>query len=94
MRLDLAEQLLEKFQHEETQRLSVRLQHCWTAKQQEIDRKVEKIRLDHGRGTFVHFMSLCCNFSTVTLYDIARKHYAYFLIFFSSFWYCFCHRAF
>jgi len=87
MRLDLAGQLIEKSQREETQRLSVRLQHCWTAKQQEMDRKVEKIRLDHSRGTFVHFMSLYCTFSTVTEYDIARKQHAYFCIFFSSFWY-------
>jgi len=85
MRVDLAGQLLEKSQHEETQRLSVRLQHCWTAKQQEMDRKVEKIRLDHSRGTFVHFMSHCCTFNTDTVYDIARKHHAYFCICFSSF---------
>jgi len=94
MRLDLAGQLLKKSQREETQKLSVRLQHCWTAKQQEMDRKVEKIRLDHSRGTFVHCMSLRCTFSTVTENGIARKHHAYFCICFSSFWYCFCHKAF
>ena len=94
MRLELAGQLLEKSQHEETQRLSVRLQHRWTAKQQEMDRKVEKIRLDHSRGTFAHFMSLCCTFSAVTEYDIAKKHHAYFCICFNSFWFYFCHKAF
>jgi hypothetical protein len=85
MRLDLAGQLLEKSQYEETQRLSVRLQHCWSAKQQEKDRKVEKIRLDHSRGTFVHFMPLCCIFSTVIVYDFARKHHPYFCICLSRF---------
>ncbi|GFG32380.1 hypothetical protein Cfor_04360 [Coptotermes formosanus] len=49
MRLDMARQLLQKSQHEEIQRLNTRLQHCWTAKQQEKDRKIEKIRLDHSR---------------------------------------------
>jgi hypothetical protein len=53
MRLDLAWQLLQKSQHEEARKVNTRLQHYWTAKQQEKNKKIKKIRLDHNRGTSI-----------------------------------------
>jgi hypothetical protein len=55
MRLDLAGQVIQKSQHEETHKLNIRLQHYWIAKQQEKNTKIQKIKLDHNRGTLLKF---------------------------------------
>jgi hypothetical protein len=53
MRLDLAWQIIQKSQHEETHKLNICLQHYWIAKQQEKNMKIQKIRLDRNRGTLL-----------------------------------------
>jgi hypothetical protein len=53
IRLDLAWQLIQKSQYEETHKLNARLQHYWMTKQQEKNKKIQKIRLDHNRGTVI-----------------------------------------
>lgn len=56
IRLDLAWQLIQKSQYEETHKLNAHLQHYWMTKQQEKNKKIQKIRLDRNRGTIIKVM--------------------------------------